>query len=116
MKYILAVFLLALAIVACNNQASEEHAHAPDGSHPGEEALQSISHTVYSDKSELFVEYKPLIVGRTSKFAVHLTRLGEKFVPYSEGIVTVNLVQGDKGLKNTITAPGSPGIFRLALQ
>jgi RND family efflux transporter MFP subunit len=116
MKHILAVFFAAFAIVACNNKASEDHPHAPDGSHPGEEGLQSVSFTLYSEKSELFVEFKPLVVGSTSKFAAHLTKLGENFLPYTEGTVTVSLIQGGKGLKNTATAPSSPGIFRLALQ
>jgi membrane fusion protein, heavy metal efflux system len=57
-----------------------------------------------------------LVVGQTSKFAAHLTKLGENFLPYTEGTVTVSLIQADKGLKNTATAPSSPGIFRLALQ
>ena len=116
MKQILAVFFLASALIACNNSASDEHPHTPDGSHPGEGGLQSVSYTLYSDKSELFVEFKPLVVGRTSKFAAHLTKLGETFLPYTEGTVTISLVQGEKGIKNTATAPGSPGIFRLALQ
>src|SRR5215203_4113066 len=116
MKHILATFLMAVALIACNNPASEDHAHAPDGSHPGEEGLQPVSYTLYSDKSELFVEFKPLVVGSTSKFAGHLTMLGENFLPYTEGTVTVSLIQSGKGLKNTATAPSSPGIFRLALQ
>jgi RND family efflux transporter MFP subunit len=115
MKHIFAAFFLAVAIIACNNPATE-HPHAPDGSHPGEEGLQSVSYTLYSNKSELFVEFKPLVVGSTSKFAAHLTKLGENFLPYTEGTVTVSLLQGNKGLKNTATAPSSPGIFRLALQ
>jgi membrane fusion protein, heavy metal efflux system len=116
MKHILAAFFAVFAIVACNNNASEDHPHAPDGSHPGEEGLQSVSYTIYSEKSELFVEFKPLVVGSTSKFAAHLTKLGDNFLPYTEGTVTVSLVQGSKGLKNIATAPSSPGIFRLALQ
>jgi membrane fusion protein, heavy metal efflux system len=116
MKNILAAFLAAFAIVACNNKASEDHPHAPDGSHSEEEGLQSVSYTVYSEKSELFVEFKPLVVGSTSKFAAHLTKLGDSFLPYTEGTVTVSLIHGGKGLKNTATAPSSPGIFRLALQ
>jgi membrane fusion protein, heavy metal efflux system len=116
MKHILAAFFIAVALIACNNPASDDHAHEPDGSHPGEEGLQSVSYTLYSGKSELFVEFKPLVVGQTSKFAAHLTKLGENFTAYTEGTVTVSLLVGDKGLKNSVNAPSSPGIFRLALQ
>jgi RND family efflux transporter MFP subunit len=116
MKQILSLFFIGLIFLSCNQATTEDHAHAPDGSHLNEEELQSVSYTLYSEKSELFVEFKPLIVGSTSKFAAHLTRLGEEFVPYTEGEVTVSLIQGRSGLKNTSTAPSSPGIFRLALQ
>src|SRR5688500_7526477 len=116
MKHILAAFLVAAIFIACNDSGSDDHAHAPDGSHPGEEGLQSVSYTIYSEKSELFVEFKPLVVGSTSKFAAHLTKLGENFLPYTEGTITVSLVQGDKGIKNSVVAPSSPGIFRLELQ
>ncbi len=114
-RLLVAIFVLAV-VVGCNTTATENHEHAPDGSHPGEEGLQALSYTLYSDKTEVFVEFKPLVVGQTSTFAAHLTKLGDTFLPYTEGAVTVSLVVGTKGLKQTATAPSSPGIFRLALQ
>ncbi|HEY0066006.1 MAG TPA: efflux RND transporter periplasmic adaptor subunit [Flavisolibacter sp.] len=115
MKHLLAACLALAALFSCKDKSSEKHAHNPDGSHPGEE-LQALSYTLYSDSTELFVEFKPLVAGSTSGFATHLTHLGENFSPYTEGTVTVSLLVGDKGLKNTAAAPASPGIFRLALQ
>ena len=107
MKRLFTVCLLAASLVACKQKESE----APENG-----GLGAVSYTLYTDKSELFVEFKPLVVGQTSKFAAHLTKLGENFLPVTEGTVTVSLIQGDKGLKNIATAPSSPGIFRLALQ
>lgn len=108
--------MLLTGVMSCNRTSTEEdHAHAADGSHPGEE-LQALSYTLYTDKSELFVEFKPLVVGQVSKFAAHLTHLGENFTPYTEGTVTVSLVTGNKGIKHSADAPSSPGIYRLALQ
>ena len=108
--------MLLTGVMSCNRTSTEEdHAHAADGSHPGEE-LQALSYTLYTDKSELFVEFKPLVVGQVSKFAAHLTHLGENFTPYTEGTVTVSLVTGNKGIKHSADAPFSPGIYRLALQ
>ncbi len=107
---------LLAGLVACNNKVSDDHAHAPDGSHPGEEDLQALSYTLYTERSELFVEFKPLVAGQTSNFAAHLTVLGENFLPYTEGNVTLSLILGQKGIKNLAASPGSPGIFRLALQ
>jgi membrane fusion protein, heavy metal efflux system len=108
MKYLFAICLLLIATIACKQKAAKENAAAG--------SLASLSYTLYSGKSELFVEFKPLVVGQTSKFAAHLTLLGENFLPYTEGTVTVSFIQNDKGIKNTANAPGSPGIFRLALQ
>ena len=55
--------MLLAGVMSCTRTSTEEdHAHAADGSHPGEEALQALSYTLYTDKSELFVEFKPLVV------------------------------------------------------
>ncbi len=108
MKYCIVICLLAVSILSCNQKADQQQIPA--------EELQALSYTLYSEQSELFVEFKPLVVGQTSKFAAHLTLLGENFLPYTEGTVTVSLIQGSQGLKNTATSPSSPGIFRLALQ
>ena len=80
------------------------------------DSLEPLAYTLYTGKSELFVEFNPLVVGQSSKFAAHLTKLGKNFLPYTEGTVTVNLIQGEKNVKNTADSISSPGIFRLALQ
>ena len=117
MKYFVVACMLLAGVMSCTRTSTEEdHAHAADGSHPGEEVLQALSYTLYTDKSELFVEFKPLVVGQVSKFAAHLTHLGDNFTPYTEGTVTVSLVTSNKGIKHTADAPASSGIFRLALQ
>ncbi len=108
MKYLIPICLLAVGLMSCKQKAATEAAAA--------ESLEPLAYTLYTSKSELFVEFKPLVVGQTSKFAAHLTLLGENFLPYTEGTVTVSLILADKGLKNTATSPSSPGIFRLALQ
>jgi cobalt-zinc-cadmium efflux system membrane fusion protein len=108
MKHLLSICLLAISVIGCKQKTAKEEIT--------EESLQALSYTLYTEKSELFVEFKPLVVGQTSKFAAHLTILGENFLPYKEGTVTVSLIQGDKGIKNTADSPSSPGIFRLALQ
>ncbi|HEY0666536.1 MAG TPA: efflux RND transporter periplasmic adaptor subunit, partial [Sphingobacteriaceae bacterium] len=116
MKHIIVACMLLTGVVSCTRTSTDEdHAHAADGSHPGEE-VQALSYTLYTDKSELFVEFKPLIVGQVSKFAAHLTHLGDTFTPYTEGTVTVSLITGNKGIKHAADAPASPGIYRLALQ
>ncbi len=97
---------LSIFIASCRNKKEEApHEHGPE----------PLAYTVYSDKSEIFVEFKPLVVGSASKFAAHFTVLGEYFTPLSEGSVTVSLLVGDKGIRQKSDTPGVPGIYRLSL-
>lgn len=101
----------------CLWSCKHEHAHDNAHGHPHEEGgIEPLAFTLYSDKTELFVEFKPLVVGDVSKFAAHFTALGETFLPLTEGQITVSLIMGEDGIRATANEPSSPGIFRLALQ
>lgn len=89
--------------------------HNPEHTHEAE-GLTPFTYTLYTDKTELFVEFKPLIVGLTTSFAAHFTLLGETFKPLEEGSVSVRLIVGSKSIKNTAAQPGSPGIYNLTLR
>ena len=107
MKYISVVFLGAVALFSsCNTQQNE-------GLEPTEELLPLV-YTIYTDKTELFVEFPPLISGDTIRFAAHLTELGN-FKPVTEGSLTASLIKDGKGIRNTVDGPTSPGIFRPGL-
>ncbi len=97
--------MCALLFAGCGPDTVDEHAH--DDS--------ALSYTLYSEKTEVFVEFTPLIVGTTSAFAAHFTRLGESFTPLTQGSVTVSLIVGQRGIRNRADSPSSPGIYRLAL-
>jgi membrane fusion protein, heavy metal efflux system len=73
----------------------------------------AISATRWTEKTELFLEYPPLVAGEVSRFSVHLTELGG-FKPLTEGRVVVELRSSD-GSKETFStdAPSRPGIFGL---
>ncbi len=92
--------------LSCKNNSTEApHEHGPD----------PLAYTLYSEKSELFVEFQPLVVGNPTKFAAHFTVLGDKFKALSEGKVTVSLIVNRKGIRQTANTPSTPGIYRLAL-
>lgn len=101
---------LVLLVVGCSGNTSTEQ-NSPSGS----ASLEPLVYTLYSDKTELFVEFKPLVIGERSNFAAHFTILGEQFLPLTMGSVTVSLIVGDNGIRNTADSISSPGIFRLAL-
>ncbi|CAM3556587.1 cation efflux transporter [Flavobacterium saliperosum S13] len=102
---ILLLALLVLSLVSCNKKEDTKE----------DSSLEPLAYTLYTDNSELFVEFKPLVVGQTSKFAAHFTVLGENFKALTEANVTVSLVVGNEGIRNSADKPSSPGIFRLAL-
>ena len=112
MKY--TIIVLSFIAVSCNNQVEDRHTHNSDGTHVGEE-IPRIDHTIWTNKTELFVEFPVLIVGNTSRFAAHFTIL-DKHQPVREGSVTVSLIKGDKGIRNVVDAPSSTGIFLPTIQ
>jgi RND family efflux transporter MFP subunit len=75
------------------------------------EEPETLSVTRWTDKTELFAEYPSLVVGSTSRFAIHLTRL-DTFKALTEGRVEVRL-RGGSGQEETfaVDAPSRPGIF-----
>lgn len=107
-KIIITIAIICAIISGCKNKRDEKHGH--------ENGPAPVSYTLYSEKLEIFVEFKPLIVGKISKFAAHFTILGESFKPLTEGTVTVSLIVNGNGIKQTATAPNVPGIYSLSLQ
>jgi RND family efflux transporter MFP subunit len=102
--------LFALLFVGCTDKTVDKDDHEQKAG-----GLEPLAYTLYSERTELFVEFKPLVVGSTSRFAAHFTVLGENFSALTEGKVTVSLIVGEKGIRNSADSPSSPGIFRLAL-
>lgn len=78
---------------------------------PPEEELDGSSVTRWTAKTELFAEYAPLVVGKVSRFAIHLTRL-DSFKAITEGRVEVQL-RGGAGPPELfrVDGPSRPGIF-----
>jgi membrane fusion protein, heavy metal efflux system len=105
-KLIIPILLTTGILIGCSGQKENEEK---------EGGLEPLAYTLYTEKSEIFVEFKPLVVQQQSKFAAHFTILGENFLPLEKATVTVSLIIGDKGIRNTATEPSVPGIFRLGL-
>ena len=104
----MAVF--SMLFVGCADRTADEHGHEHEAG-----GLEPLAYTIYSEKTELFVEFKPLVVGSKSAFAAHFTTLGEKFLPLTKGKVTVSLIIGESGMRHRADTASSPGVYRLAL-
>ena len=74
-----------------------------------ETEIPPVVETRWTGRSELFMEYPPLVEGETSRFAIHFTDLAT-FEPLRAGRAAVRL-DGDRGEAFTVDAPGRPGIF-----
>ena len=68
-----------------------------------------VVETRWTTRSELFVEYPPLVEGQTSRFAIHVTDLST-FEPVRKGRATVHLT-GARDREFAVDTPGRPGIF-----
>lgn len=112
----LLIFTFLLAFVSCRSADEHGHSHDEEGAHTHtEDQMPAEQVTVWTEHSEWFVEFPALVVGQTSRFAAHVTAL-DGHEPVREGAVTVSLIQGNKGIRHTVDAPSSPGIFTPALQ
>ena len=75
---------------------------------------QALDVTSWTDRSELFMEYPPLVAGESARFAVHLTRLAD-FSAVNAGRPRIELTPTAGGSPVTIpgTEPLRPGAFRV---
>ena len=104
-----AIQLGALVCLLCACRDAE-HRPGDDGEGHGH-GDGAVAFTGWGQKSEVFAEYAPLVVGAPSDTAIHVTRLAD-FTALLHGSLTVQLVQADG---STVTAsadtPARPGIF-----
>jgi cobalt-zinc-cadmium efflux system membrane fusion protein len=92
---------MLLLMASCNRPAPE----------PAAPEVEPLSVTQWTAKTELFAEYPPLVVGQTSRFAIHLTRL-DSYKAMSSGRVEVHLTGGTGPAEVfSVDAPSRPGIF-----
>src|SRR3989441_11970822 len=73
----------------------------------------AVTHTAYSKNTELFAEWRPLIVGQATRLTAHLSRIGERFTPFVDGKVTLTLTIGSVTANAATEGPERPGVFRL---
>jgi membrane fusion protein, heavy metal efflux system len=83
----------------------DETVHAHDGEYP------TASFTTWSAKTELFVEFPVLAVGKTSRFAAHFSAM-QNFKPIKDGTCRITLGQrSNVDSEAELNSPNSPGIF-----
>ncbi len=110
---VLLAWLTFTTLPACKGAQGEPGATA---AHAEEEGLPAESVTRWTDKSELFMEYEPPVVGREGKFAAHMTSIAT-FKAVTEGTMKLIVKMADgTTLASTADKPSSPGIFRALIR
>jgi membrane fusion protein, heavy metal efflux system len=105
------LFSLTLLLVACKGDG-HSHEGGDHGHDQGGDELPGQAVTMWTDKHELFMEYRPLVVGQESGFAAHVTTL-PSFKALDKGIVTVTVSLGaGTPLAGRADAAKPAGIFR----
>lgn len=107
--------LLCLLATASYSYAGAGHAHGEarhdehaQDDHSDEPALV---YTHYTDVTELFVEFPPLVVNQPSTFIAHFTRM-DNFTPLTSGTLDVHLKRDAKTVARfRVRQPARSGIF-----
>lgn len=112
------LLLMGAASLSPGALAGGGHPHGDEngqGEVQGHAAEATLVYTDYTEVTELFVEFPPLVVGRSSTFAAHVTRLAD-FEPLTSGIMDVSLVRGEKTVARfRVKAPARKGLFTPAV-
>ena len=103
---LVAALVTALAVGGCSR-----------GDGPAESAeaeLPTLDVTHWTEQTELFMEYPPLVAGEEALFAVHLTRLSD-FSAMTTGRPRLEFTPESGGAPATLPGaePSRPGVYRV---
>ncbi|MDZ7742493.1 MAG: efflux RND transporter periplasmic adaptor subunit [Bacteroidota bacterium] len=98
-------FLMIIPAVILFHACGHPDDHTNEASHDHE----AVSVSMYTQQFELFMEYDPLVVGDTSGFIIHLTRLSD-YKPLT-GRAIILEVKGAENYRKQIENPSRPGIY-----
>ncbi len=105
-KLLITLSVAVLSLASCESQKSPE----PTDDHGG------VAVTIWTDRTELFAEFPPLIANREASVALHLTDIA-MYVPVTKGLVTVIATSlTGKRFESSLDQPSSPAIYRVPLK
>lgn len=99
--------LIAVTLIGCTrNQGTTTDEHVHD---------ESLQLTGYSNEFEVFAEVTPFVIGEASDILAHFSYL-RNFKPLESGSVTVSLIIGIDGIRQTLETPTKQGIYLFSLK
>jgi len=97
-------------LLACGHGHDHDKSGGHGSAEPAELPGQSV--TLWTERTELFMEYQPLIVGKETRFAAHVT-VDVNGKPVTSGSATMTVAMaGGEPIVATAKEPSNPGIFR----
>lgn len=107
---------IIISVIIMTSCGSHIHHKEDAHGHNGEASeLPSLAYTIYTEQTELFAEFRTLVVGDTMKLAGHFTHMKELFTALTDGTITLSLIVDGNSVSQTSTVSSSPGIFRYAI-
>lgn len=104
--------LPALILAAC--AGDHDHAHSDevtaDEEHGHDHPAGATSVTLWTERSELFMEYPDLVVGQDAPFLIHLSDLSD-FSAVTRGPLVCRFQAPGTQFEVTAAAPARPGIY-----
>lgn len=99
---------IGLLLTVVTAAACTRHREAPKA----EPATLNVTH--WTDKTELYMEYPPLVAGQAARFAVHLTKLDD-FRALAAGVPSIEFTPELGGSPTILrgSPPSRPGAFRV---
>ncbi|WP_430935847.1 efflux RND transporter periplasmic adaptor subunit [Saccharicrinis sp. 156] len=117
---ILAIALLSLIYVACNQSNSHEghdheaHNHSNEEGHDENEEVK-FQYTAYGKSFELFAEADAFIAGKKANVLSHFSVLPD-FKAVEKGSITIILLVNGKETKQTLDKPTRKGIYSFDIE
>jgi len=110
------LILCTVLTIACSSSGEHSHSESNDD-HTGHEHGEGdmLSLNMFTDSTEVFVKYQPLIKENLCEITALLTDLNT-YTPITSGKLTFSLITENKGIRQTIQSPESPGIYNLTLR
>lgn len=118
-----AALAAAFVLFGCDGHSHNGHDHGDghdhdDASHASEEAGHGHGHgegttavTLWTDRTELFMEYPDLVAGHDATFIIHFSRMSD-FKPVTVGpLAAVFVAPGRRDVTVRSAAPSRPGIY-----
>ena len=103
----LALVLIVLTVGACSRSTEGQKTNSK-----AEPPTLNVTH--WTEKTELYMEYPPLVAGRSARFAVHLTTLND-FRALAAGVPSLEFKPENGGSATVLRGapPSRPGAFRV---